>query len=435
MESRIFKGSSEAYRSQLDFESTPQTDISVEATDVHSYYPVSKISDSSNIIELNIPSSHSHFIDFSDSILYARLRILKSSGEKLDASSIVSVVPNPFAALFESVEITVNGTVVSKSASLYPIKAYLVDLLTHSSTYKQSVMSSQLFISDTAQDDFSVTNNSGFKKRLEYTKSSSYVEISGKLCEGIFNCPKYFPPSCDVTILLRKSSPEFLLVGPAVPAGSFPYKVEIEKIFLSVRRYIVSPQILTYHQKLLSSGKTFHFPMRSIQANAFAIASGTQSVLSECLFRGSLPEYVIVTFIDSRAINGDIRYSPFNLQSCDIQQLSCSIDGDSTKYSSLHFDTSDNIILEGFNTLCLALPEGEDHGISRDEYLKGNFMVVLGISPNNTGGRFQAQKLGNLKVQVAFKKPLEKNVHCVVLGQFQQLLSIDKNHNVAINTI
>jgi hypothetical protein len=85
-----------------------------------------------------------------------------------------------FAALFESVEITVNGTVVSKSASLYPIKSYLVDLLTHSSTYKQSVMSSLLFISDTAQDDFSVTNNSGFKKRLEYTKSSSYFDLSGK---------------------------------------------------------------------------------------------------------------------------------------------------------------------------------------------------------------------------------------------------------------
>jgi hypothetical protein len=130
-----------------------------------------------------------------------------------------------------------------------------------------------------------------------------------------------------------------------------------------------------------------------------------------------------------------LKYSPFNLQHFNIQQLSCYIDGDSTKYSFLSFNADDNFVLEGFNTLCLAVPEGEDHGISRDEYLKCNFMVVLGISPNNTGGRFQAQKLGNVMVNLTFRKPLDKNVHCVVLGQFQQVLSIDKHQNVSIDSI
>jgi hypothetical protein len=433
---RVFSGSTTAFRSQLDYESLPQTDISVEGTDVHTYYPLSKISDASSTIEINIPSSFTHFIDFSDSILYVRLRILKSDGQLLDSSNNISVSFNAFAALFDSIEIVMNGTVVSKSASLYPIKCHLVDLLTHSSTYKNSIMSSQLFMPDSVQDDFSASTNEGFRKRLEYTKLSSYFELSGRICEGVMNCPKYFPPDISTTIILRRSSPEFVLVGSqSQNTTPFPYKIDIEKLALHVRRYSVSSQIMAYHNKLLSSGKSFHFPMRTLHANAFSIASGTQSVLSECIFRGSLPEFIIITFLDSRAINGSLSHSPFNFQSMGIQSLSASIDGDSSLFKSIEFNEADKVILEAYNTLCLAIPDGEDHGISREDYLKGNFMVVLGISPNNSGGRFQAEKLGNVKIQLAFKKPLDKNIHCVVVGQFQSVLTIDKYRNVSMQTI
>jgi hypothetical protein len=225
-------------------------------------------------------------------------------------------------------------------------------------------------------------------------------------------------------------------VGADVSTTSaFPYKLDIDKLMLNVRRYVVSPDILAHHQKILSSGKTLNYPMRSLQANTFAISTGTQSVQSETLFRGTLPEFFILTFVDSSAVHGSITKSPFNFQSFKVNRIEVSVDGDASVYRTLDINENDSMTLMAFNSLASALPDNLDHGIDRDSFMNGNFMTVFQIMPFSVAGNFQAARLGNIKVQISFGKPLEKNVNCIVVGQFQNLMKIDGHRNVTIETL
>jgi hypothetical protein len=105
---------------------------------------------------------------------------LKKDNSKLISSDVVSVCENAFAAVFESLEVQINGSIVSKSAALYPYKAHIFDLLTKSSAYKAKFLSSnQLFEPESKPDVFTASDNEGFSKRLTYTKESKYVEMSG----------------------------------------------------------------------------------------------------------------------------------------------------------------------------------------------------------------------------------------------------------------
>jgi hypothetical protein len=52
--------------------------------------------------------------------------------------------------------------------------------------------------------------------------------------------------------------------------------------------------------------------------------------------------------------------------------------------------------------------------------------------PSSAAGHFQAGTLGNIRVQLVFNKALDKNINCIVVGQFQSL--IDSHRNVTLDT-
>lgn len=83
-----------------------------------------------------------------------------------------------------------------------------------------------------------------------------------------------------------------------------------------------------------------------------------------------------------------------------------------------------------------AIPESQEgHGISRLENIDGSFLVVLDIQPSNIGNRFQSKRRGQTTVELKIKKPLEDSLNCIVMGQFEGLLSIDNHRNVLLDTI
>lgn len=434
MEGDIFPGSVPSFLSQLDLTSIPMTDISVLQSEFHTYYPVANVKEGSNPVEFLIPSSTVYFLDLSGAFLYQRLRILKANGSNLAATDIVAPSHGFLSAMFNSIEVSMNSTVVSKSASLYIYRAHILNLLTHGTGYKSTILTSQLYYPDLKQDVFTVAENKGFESRLNYSKLSTSFEILGKLSESVFEVDKYFPSEIETRIVLRRSPEAFCLTGPDVGNVSpFPYKLVIDECVLYTRKYLVNSQVLAYHQRLLSAGKKFNYPLRTIEMRTFSIAKGTQSITSEVLFRNYLAEYLVITFVDSLAINGSIKHFAFNFQPSDISSVKAYVDGDASIYRSLLFDCANNVSLLGYNTLLTSIPnKPEGHGISRSDYVDGSFLIVLDIQSSSGGNRFQAKHKGHTSVDLTFKAPLNKSINCIVMGQFGGMLSIDSNRIVTI---
>jgi len=430
MDTPCFPGSIPSVRSNLNLASVPPTDVSVIQSDYHTFYPVSSRRDSSNPIEYVIPSTTTHYTDLQNSFLYLSAKIMKADGTPLVGSEVVAGSEDFFSALFESVEVSMNGVIVSKSASLYPFKSHIINLLTHDKDYKDTILTSELYYPDSKPDTFTASNNDGFKTRMGFSEKSSSFELIGKICESVFQQPKYFPPSVEFRVTLRRSTPAFSLVGAASSSANFPYKIQLDQAVFYAKRHVVNPRIVAEHQKLAK----LQYPMRNFETRTFSIPSGTQTVLSETLFRSKLPEFLIITFVDSLAITGKLEKSPFNFQPFDLQNIQASVDGDSSIYRSLDFDVNNKISLLGFNTLTTAVPNRPGgHGLSRQDYLNGNFLICLDLNPR-TSGNFQAERYGQVKLDLKFKTPLTNAVTCIVLASFQSNLEIDANKNVSIDS-
>jgi hypothetical protein len=101
------------------------------------------------------------------------------------------------------------------------------------------------------------------------------------------------------------------------------------------------------------------WPVKIIEMRSFNIPTNTQSVQSEFLYRGNLPEYVVIRFAESESFSGKTKQESFYFLSTGLQSASVSVDGQSSFYRQIDFDTDNKISLLGYNTLQTAVSDPE----------------------------------------------------------------------------
>jgi len=89
----------------------------------------------------------------------------------------------------------------------------------------------------------------------------------------------------------------------------------------------------------------------------------------------------------------------------------------------------------GYNTLFTAISD-QEYGstVSREDYLNGAFFVVLDLTPNSSGQNFQGLRKGQVHLELKFSKALKKTITCIAMGMFQNLVTIDANQNVTLDS-
>jgi hypothetical protein len=417
----------EVIRSSLDLANPIPIDISSIESEYSRFYPITPLSDLSSPIVFVVSSSSHHYLQFSDSFLYISGNILNVDGSKLGTTTLAAPSHDFMSSLFSGCEIEQNGVLVSTTATLYPYRAHLVKLLSHDYGYKKSNAQSEMWFEDEKQDVFDATNT-GFVTRCAFATGSKTFETMGKISESLFEQHRYTPPNITTKILLRRSDPKL-----CIDCGDENAKLMFNMLnaVFYVRRHVVAESILAYHHKILSENKKLQFPLNRFVIRGFNIKEGTTQILSEALFRGVIPEYLIISFVSTESIQGKINSQPFNLQHFDISSIQAKIDGESKIYESLLFDFPDKYLI-GYNSLSSALgTSGSNHGITRQKYGKGNFLVCIGINPTATAYGNVLDRPGATQVDISFKSALTKQITCLVLGRFNGSIDVDKNFNIS----
>lgn len=260
-------------RSSLDLGENYPTDISSLQSEYSCYYPINQISDDTTPISFVVPSSSIHYVQFNDSFVYLKLKIVSSTGATLTATDVVAGSFDLLSSIFSGIEI--DGCLVSKTATLLPYRSHILKLLTRDKGYKDTIATSEFWYPDTKANTFD-TDNSVFTTRAAFSTASAPFEILGRLSESIFETPKYFPPQINTKILLRRSASEFCL---DTSVTTTKYKLSISECVLYVRRHVVHPSVIAYHHKLLSSNRKFQYPLKQFEIRTFNLAVGTSSTL------------------------------------------------------------------------------------------------------------------------------------------------------------
>jgi hypothetical protein len=353
MSNELPAGSVASIRSNADWGHVPPVNITSSSSEYFAFYPQSNIKEDTVPIQFCIGSSSSHVYDLENSFLYLKMKILNSDNTKLAAADIVAPTHGFFGSLFSGVEILLNGYPISSSGNHYGYRHHLFNLLTYGTGYKSSILTEELFYPDSAPNKFVISENDGFKSRQSLCALSKEFEVIGSINEAIFKQQRYLPGSVNLLLTLRRSGPAFCLVSAG---ASKTYKIEYTEAIFYLKRHIMSPDVQAYHLKLLSSSRRFQFPMRQASTRAFVIGKGTQTHLSEVLFRNKLPEFCILTFVKTNAYIGSLTEAPFHFTDFKVSSVQFSCDGDKTVFRNLDFNCSEQLCLMGFHTLSTALP-------------------------------------------------------------------------------
>ncbi|CAG7727069.1 unnamed protein product, partial [Allacma fusca] len=219
--SSIFEGSEQTIRSELALSSLPSTEASrVSSGDYAQFFPVVSVKESFNPISFNIIGDSIGYLDLFDSFLSLKCKLTLQDGKSLEPADVVAPDSLFFHAIFTSMEVHVNGQLLSSTQNLYPYQAIIKRLLCTSPLEKQSTLLNEFYHPNAANDSF-VVGDEGFKVRHDKTKNSQHFTLLGKLDASIFCQTRYFPPDTSIWITLKRSLPEFCLTSALAKKTGF----------------------------------------------------------------------------------------------------------------------------------------------------------------------------------------------------------------------
>lgn len=433
----IDAGSCECTVSQLDLFSIPNTQTSIEKGSYVEYRPISSLTDSAPI-EFDINSTGEDYIDFANSYLYVKVKILRADGTDAVADDTVGPVNNFLHSLFSQVDIALNGTQITSSTNTYAYRSYIEDLLSYGPAAKNSQLTSNLFYKDEAghmdqSNPLSVANrNSGLFQRAKFTVESHEVDMIGRIHSDIFFQSRYMLNEVNAKIKLSRSKDSFCLMS----TGDQKFKVQITSANMLIRKVKISPSVYLAHAKTLELGMA-KYPIRRVVCKTFTIPTGYLDISQEKLFSGQLPSRLILALVDNRATNGDLTKNPFNFQHFSVREISVYLDGQQFGIKPLTVDFANSLYATSYMSLFNGTGtdnRNEGNDISRTDYGQGFALYAFDLTPDlSENESFNLTRQGTVRVDAKFSTALPNTVSVVAYAEFENIIEIDRNRNVVFD--
>lgn len=434
----VHECSCEIPKSELDIFAVPPTQTSIEHGTFVEYHPISSISQGAPI-EFEVSSTGEEYLDLADSYLHVKAKIQRANGNDVANDDQIGPVNNFIHSLFSEVEVSLNGTLISASTGTYPYRAYIENLLNYGTEAKQSQLTSELFYKDTAgKMDCAnpgaavAIQNTGLRKRAEFTGGNVVVDMIGKIHSDIFYIDRYMMNEVNIKLKLSRSKDEFSLMW----TGDNAFRVFIVSASLFVRKVKLSPSVFLAHAKTLENGMA-KYPIKRVICKAFTVPTGYRDVTSERLFSGTLPTRVIIGCIDNDAFNGNKAKNPFNFKNFDLTELSVYLDGQQQTIKPLKCNYGSNQFISAYMTLFSGTGrQNRDLGIDigRSEYKDGYALYAFDLTPDmSQEGHFNLIKQGSLRLDMKFGTALPNTITVVAYGEFENLIEIDRSRNIVFD--
>lgn len=425
--------SMECTKSELDLFTLPPTQTSIELGQWVHYKPLASISDEAPI-EFVVPGLGDEYIDLSHTLINLKVKIVKQDGTPLTAADEKVGPVNGFLhSLFGQVDIYLNQKLVTVNGNTYPYRAYIETLLNYGAEAKTSHLSSALWVTDTAgQMDNVADSNTGLVKRRSFFINSRPVDITGHLHCDIFHQNKYLVNGVELRIKLVRSRDEFSLMSKS------DFKVHIMEASLMVRRVKINPSVLINHAKAIEQYSA-KYPITRVDVKSFTIPSDVQGKTIDNVYLGQLPKRVVMGFVSNKAFNGDKKHNPFNFQHFNVNFLSLYIDGQQVPTRALQPDfTTNSLYGQCYQTLFSGSGIHYSNGgnaISRDMYPNGFCLFAFDLTPDLSANSYHWNlvRRGSLRIEVRFSTALTEAINCIVYGEFDNVIEVDKYRNVIVD--
>ncbi|WAR10272.1 YMD2-like protein [Mya arenaria] len=425
--------------SELALFDLPSTQTSVTNIYDEEIRPMSQTS-SDGPFEFRISGQNSmDYLDLKNSRLFVKAKITKADGTAIGDKSANKVGPtNLFLqALFSTVEVTLQNK-ATITCNYNPYRAYIPTILKYGPDANNQ-LTTQLFQMDDA-DAPDVTDpngtNDGLFVRNKLVADSKSVDMQGPIFHDLFDMDRYLLNEVDVKVKLYRSSIDFcLMVGDAVP-----YRLVIEDIYILTRKIRVNPAVIYGHSKILEKQNAL-YPYNKTEVKSVSIATGSTTFSWDNMYQGRRPNKLILGFVKSKAVSGDIKTNPFNFENCSIQQIAVYCDGLAVESNPLKLDfssTGGTSTIRPYTDLLMSAGKWrQDEGshLDRAHYISGSTLFVFELEPDfsHHGEYLSLAKTGNVRLDVVFKDPLTEPMSCIVYSQGPGYFEVNKERDIILS--
>lgn len=428
-----FESSAVAYTQQFQVFDQPILEKSVSSSEYVPYYPNGSLSDS-GVLEFAIQANNVHFIDLSSCYVHTVGRVIKKNKANLAAADVVAPVNGFASALYSQVECYINDILVSDPA-YYPYKAMIDSLLYYNERDRKSLLRAGMYIKDD-NAEIDVAKNSGFKTRVDLVKGSKTWEIITPIHDGLFRVGKFLPSFVNVRIKLRRSSPSFALVSSVSTAADDDYSIVFDEVIFYCKKILPYPEINELFTREIQKGLLPYFPYDKAEIKNFSISKGSLSIVSDTLFSGYLPSFIVVMLVETTAVNGSIKKNSFDFVHNNLSSISAVIDSETNTQRVVNVDFEKGKVLHAYLPFLEKLTERDcNNFLSLSDYKLNTSLFVFNISPLKIPGYLHPSKQGSLKLDLKFSAGIEEALTVLTYANFQNIITFDPSRNVNVEQI
>ena len=397
-------------------------------------FPTGVVSDTGPF-DFLIPSDGNEFTAMPLTRLHGQIEVLKSDGSAVTDTELNAPVNLFPQSLFRQIEVYVNGKQVSDlSTPTYPYKAFIQTHLGTTVDAKEITFSPEMYEKETVEQEnkFVLTGDNksdAFVKKHALIKSGK-LKFSMILHSDFLQCKNLLMPGVELKLRFVRQDDTFSLLGTTLST-----KIKIHKLHLSIRRIKLDPIVADSFEKTLQTQPAI-YPIANSKIKTYTLSSGIQSERISQIFRGTLPRQIIIGFVDSRGVDGNINHNPFKFEHFNNNYLNCYINGEPLVPRSFQPDPTNKDFWREYrwfldNTACVL--SNATHGIKYRDFINNSFFYVFDLSPDLCNSHHIHQPVaGTFDMQVAFKSALANNVTAIIYATFDEKILIDKNGDVTV---
>lgn len=377
--------------------------------------------------------------NLNNTFLHLKLKVCKRDNNPIDAANEAGLINYFGQTIIKSLEIALNGTVITRNTENYAHRAYLEACLTSDHLDIDCQLAAAGFTEDTGTTiDVYHADNKGLKSRIDMLAGGKDVEVIGRLHTDIGNSNLYLPNGLDLSIVLNLNDTDFMVFAKAKEAEAV---VKILDCTLFTEICHINPAVLSAHARAFQNHNAI-YPIQHVEVNTVQIPKDITSWNIDNVYNGTLPSVLLVGFVDNSAMAGSQEENPLCLRHYSLQTLNVVVNGVIHQIGPLDFsEIIRNKFIRGYHSLLKAtglLTNGQSPLIKLKDYAYGKTLLGIDLSPEGSaathGTHSSMQRTGNMRLEVLFKTALTKAATLITYSLHEGAsIEIDKYRNVFVS--
>ena len=384
--------------------------------------------------------------------------ISSGEGAASDAnnSRYVYCVNNFGHSLFNQMNVSFNGVLMTEHSTAYHQKAYLETLLNFNRQEGETTLAAQGWVNElnvkeelvpqnAANDDEpNPTNwngNTGLKALTSRLLGKAYHTFMIKPHIAVFRTGKCLVPNEQVDLELYLNDSNMFLFGTPDTTTTVHKKIpklEDNDLFVTLwmKKITLNASVYSKLQKerSLSKVKKVRYPVVRSEIQTYSFDGNSTRWSQDSVFLNKVPNKVIIGLMNSLNYNGGLKYYPFPYEKFGVTRVQQRIDGEVYPYRALELTGNSKAEdLVGYDRFLTASGAYKHHRVPMllpSDWGQGNNCTLFMF--NNAPGdaddpNYRNPKLtGNVSYEIDFRANVGHNVTIVIWSEYENVYEIDQ---------